>query len=283
MRLRINNSRKKKKLQKNRPNYFENKQKEISDSQRLIQELSEFESQKQEELNQQEEPSKVQEETFEEIENPTTAPIEEEAIAQETTQIEEDLIFNNEANEINVKNESQDEFQELNEKINEEIHEAISEDAAIQTEENSKTEEEAENVDPQDQPYYTAPPQEDLYIDVLDETEVKIEEEKEEVKIETEEITPQKNDTIDLLPMEEEQSDDESLDLSDDELDFFQMAQDSEKELENNNNNNDNDDEIDLSELAQNSINESFDDIVNTKKEPSAQTISVDKNVDVRK
>ena len=104
-----------------------------------LQELSEFESQRQEELNQQEEPSKVQEETFEEIENPTTAPIEEEAIAQETTQIEEDLIFNNEANKINVKNESQDEFQELNEKINEEIHEAISEDAAIQTEENSKT------------------------------------------------------------------------------------------------------------------------------------------------
>ena len=71
------------------------------------------------------------------------------------------------------------------------------------------------------------------------------------------------------------------MDLSDDELDFFQMAQDSENEDEEENSQDNNDDDIDLNAIADDSLNESFEEIINTKNQQNNQTIALDEKTTI--
>ncbi len=117
----------------------------------------------------------------------------------------------------------------------------------------------------------------------------KIEQTINEALVDTKDIETQKNNTAltnNIIKHDEAQisdehqtsnssNDDESFTFSDEVLDFYEMTQiddshdDKDISLENLDNNQDND--IDLSEIADNSIDATFEKIVNAKNEPKAQ------------
>lgn len=85
----------------------------------------------------------------------------------------------------------------------------------------------------------------------------------------------------------------EQIDISDEELDFFQMAQDSQDEYEEEEKPEEKEpqaqeekieekeEEIDLGEIADNSIDENFEEIINAKKQHNPQMIDVDENIQI--
>lgn len=313
-----------------RGDYFENKnqqeQEKISDSQRLIQELSAFEASQKEALEAQEEQNQ---ESFEEIENPKIEEnieaqeskplIQEEELVVETSQITTDSNddFQNlaieeneqETQEENIEEsidnniediasqEAQDEIKETNiqstqqQTQTKELElEELSEDEELITRDISAQQIEVQNTQEQENSLLV---EDDLIIAQDDIPTIDIQEEaKEETKDEEVKISVLDADLIDPSidentseTIDENKQNDNELgdnELGDDELDFFQMAQDSEEFEEDNDDDNQNsaqteqEDDIDLNEIADNSINNSFEEIINTKNQQNTQTIEVD-------
>lgn len=225
--------------------YFENK--EMTDSARLIKELSEFEANQKLKAQKQEYNTDSQE-TFEEIEDPnTTTSCQEDSQATETQETEaieeaeEDLIF-------------------AKEKVAEETFETDSIEENIEKIDEIK--EENEEI-PQTEPEQ-ANKEEKVNFEELIQEEI--------VQENTDEITV--FDTQELLVDETNENQEQEIDLSDEELDFFQMAQDSENMYNQAEENQE--DDVDLNEIADTSLDNSFEEIINTKNEQPAQSIAID-------
>ena len=256
--------------------YFKNKE-NVSDSERLIQELSDFEAQRQENLKEQEETQEDNKETFEEIEDPN---INHEKI-EETTQ--EDLIFNEEEKEeiapqVEIKNEAQDNFQEITSQTEEDnsFEDILEETNKVETIEEINEEETSLSEDLQEINL-----EEDTNTQELQPSEfqdIEIEKTTEE-ETQTQENTQDSSDELPILDDESDFEQEHDMDLSDDELDFFQMAQDSENENEEELSQDS--DDIDLNAIADDSLDESFEEIINTKNQQNAQTIEVDEKTTI--
>ena len=256
--------------------YFKNKE-NVSDSERLIQELSDFEAQRQENLKEQEEIQEDSKETFEEIEDPN---INHEKI-EETTQ--EDLIFNEEEKEeiapqVEIKNEAQDNFQEITSQTEEDnsFEDILEETNKVETIEEINEEETSLSEDLQEINL-----EEDTNTQELQPSEfqdIEIEKTTEE-ETQTQENTQDSSDELPILDDESDFEQEHDMDLSDDELDFFQMAQDSENENEEESSQDS--DDIDLNAIADDSLDESFEEIINTKNQQNAQTIEVDEKTTI--
>ena len=311
--------------------YFENKaqiaKEQISDSQRLIQELSAFEASQQETLKAQAEQS---EETFEEIENPQEIETKETEIAQE-----QDLVFEENQTQETTQTASEDEFQDLGleettqedeidkeesleevvaleetskveevDEINDEILEDIQEETIVEEEKISAQDVELEEFG-EDEELATKDisaeeitsnkenqgnilvEEEDLILsndaDTIDIQEDIVKEETEETKVSV--LDADLIDPAEQFEEEQKETSDENEEdeeLSDDELDFFQMALDSDEDEDENEENDkeetseNNEDDIDLSEIADNSIDSNFEEIINSKNQQNTQTIEVD-------
>ena len=110
--------------------------------------------------------------------------------------------------------------------------------------------------------------------DVITTTEIKKEEVEDTLEIET----------IDLSQKDEVEED---MDLSDDELDFFQMAEDeneNEDELQEESQEQlqeELSDDLDLNEIADNSIDDNFEEIINSKNNQNTQKIALDEKTQI--
>ena len=261
--------------------YFENKaaqeevknqkEEELSDSQRLIKELSEFDSAQKESVGEEVIQEQKNDENFEELENPDNSK----DVKEET-----DLVFEQ---TVQVKTESNDEFQDLV--------------PVIPVQEENKEQEQKEEIEPHKESFNELLKQEENIeeqeateaptIDVVSNVEVATQEtskvqEDEIPTLEDDAISTEQNsqdETIEMDTLEDEEVN-EDMDLSDDELDFFQIAQDSEDEYDEENQE-DEDDDIDLSAIADSSIDNNFEEIINKKSQQSANTIAVDEKTNI--
>ena len=291
-------------------------EKEISDSQRLIQELSDFEASQQETLKSQNETThqiyKVEQEefdtkeTFEEIENPKPKEIEKIENVEEKEEIKEEenkLFFNENTpdeieKDIEVKNEALDDFQDIGVEKEEEItqddeslDELIKQNEEVEEElvQNTEKVEEKEETISFDTVLDEESETESINLEDLKETIIEndsdipaINDETPTAKTETKKEIIEESfemETIDLT--EDSQSD--NIDLTDEELDFFQMAQESENEYEEESQENqeDSQDDIDLNDIANNSIDSNFEEIINTKNSQNANKIAIDEKTHI--
>lgn len=254
--------------------YFENKEtkdESLSDSARLIKELSEFEATQKEVLESKEiSKENHSQETFEDIENPTL---------EENKPISTEDLFEQVEEKVEIKEEAKDDFQDI---IPSEIKEEEVEVEEVK--ENTETEE-----------------QEESFKDILNEEVSSVEESndtlemQEETTIEEEsqeqtldeliennfQETQTSEDSLEIETIDVTSEQEQDMDLSDDELDFFQMAQDSDDEETSQENSETQEDEIDLNEIADNSIDNNFEEIINSKNPQSVQTIALDEKTNI--
>lgn len=290
--------------------YFENKQtqEDISDSARLIKELSEFEANQQEALKSQNENQEIQEETnnneetFEEIENPK--------VEYEELVVEKD-IEESKDEQVELKSETKDDFQdigleedEVQENIEQKEEEQVEKEEKQDSFEDILNEETAqesieseENEDIIEETQADSDEIEDLHEEIIEITQQDTTIEPEELlkKEESDIKATSSQDTVinDTLEMDTidvvDESDEHEMDLSDEELDFFQMAQDSDEEPQEKAQEetqieiqeNQNDDDIDLNAIADSSINDNFEELINTKNQQNSQTIALDEETQI--
>lgn len=277
--------------------FFENKEK--ADSESLIKELSEFDASQKATIEAVDEyiETNAPDEDFDDLEDKNTK--ESNIPPKEEIKTEEDLIFNDtlsSSHQIEQETpQTKDEFQELGTQ-----EEEIVTEQAKETEENSEKE----------------PDQEDEK--TLSESEIS--------------DSQEENQSEEIEETQEAEEQEEQIDISDEELDFFQMAQDSDEEYSENETasaeeeikeevkkeeapqvkppitatsqktkeenvvgtaeekiaqifdkseeaQEENNDAINLAEIADNSINDCFEEIINAKAQPSTQTITIDDNI----
>ena len=284
-----------------------------TDSEKLMEELTRFENEKQNEIkkeaedffkeeikeNNQEESNQEDKETFEEIENPKTEIPEPKLNAdiQENNDVFDDVFEENKHQET-IKAESNDEFQELNDA---EIQEAPEENkteseeqttsfADIFKEENTEPDtslnESIQLEEEQIQPIKEIETKETEELLIKDEDQIEnIENENSQQQISSNEL--QENDE----GIANSSEDEEKIELSDEELDFFQIAKESSMEYEKTSVNVDDveyktqnvqdDNDLNLSEIASNSIDNSFEQIIDTKSDQGIPTIEVDDNIKI--
>ena len=282
----------------NKGDYFENQQK--NDSQKLIDELSALEKK-----NSEEDQQITSQEEFVEIQNPT--PKDKIDEFEELTSEEEikpkgveDL-----AEEI-VPSAENKQNQEENIKVNNIVFDSVSSDDSkennetiafedILEKENNKDTDEIKIKD--DEPVIeekgNSEPEESDKEPKFSSDELIIENNSSENG--TQEDKSESNSTVDLkdsdlliqsngeTAIEEEakettkkQDSNEEISFSDEELDFFQIAQESEID-----NTQGESDELDLLQIADDSVDTSFEDIINNKTETEKQTIEIDKDTKI--
>lgn len=290
---------------------------ENSDSANLIEELSNFEASQQIILKSQEDNNyNNAQETFEEIENPTLV-----------NKVESEILENPE-NDINENStEIEDEFQDINPLEAEEndivdnidetrdeliFQESDSEDKEkiddfFETEENNN-----ENLDNENKNSIAIFDEISQDTEEMEDTEEELNDLFEEenhmqddsieistndsISLSDKEITSNEIESKDEFPIDEiiEETD---VDLSDDELDFFQMAQDDnedndeeeeKKDVDESENNKEEqeieekpEDDIDLNEIADNSIDNNFEEIINSKNQQHKSTLAVDEKIEI--
>ena len=287
--------------------YFANKNnQDTSDSARLIKELSEFEASQKMKIEAQEqvpsqpiEPIETQE-TFEEIEEINLEP-EKQIKNQEA---EEDLVFNKNSEEIfedsenteeEIADESDDEIcddeffeeSEKSEESDEELNQELNQNPNDKTEEEINKEIEKNNE--ADFREIISQETQEAQIDEFQEDSIIISDEEILEETQEDEIFQNNEDSSELLIIENEEkstieddslvNQEENVDFSDEELDFFQMAQESEEEYQEDEEGST--EEIDLNEIANNSIDDSFEEIINTKPQNENQAILLDKNTKI--
>ncbi len=310
-----------------RPDEKEELQK--TDSEKLMEELTKFENEtkKEQQINDtddffeeeiQNEDKALEDqdkETFEEIENPKV-------INQQEKKQEDDFETVSGGFDYSQKNtlESKDEFQELKES-----HETIEENnSEIKIESSNKPSEKTQDTTENTEP---AIKEEEIksFTQTLEEAQDKPENKSsvvqkviEEKNTEEEQIS--KNESTELNSEEKEEDNEEitttnenkisaifnnnnqkvtvelddnqeSIKLSDEELDFFQMAKESSEKYENKNididnieykiQNTDEDDELNLSEIANTSLDNSFEEIIDAKPNQNETTIEIDENTSI--
>ena len=302
-----------------------------TDSEKLMEELTRFENEKKESEDQKQVEDFFEEEisqndlneakeTFEEIENPKTTEIQN-IQPEEKNDIFED-IFENKASEEEIKKEPEDEFQELNDKIEENLE--INEKETNNTEEIKTEEQSFEDIlEKENDEVILQEPKEITEIEENKETEeqktednsiieeepisqIKTETEEPTIQIESENIAiaenPEESTIVNTPPEEKAQenseaelvefgSDNSEIELSDEELDFFQIAKESSIEYEKTNvtvddieyktQNTQDDDDLNLSEIASSSIDNSFEQIIDSKPSQSIPVIEVDENIKI--
>ena len=293
-----------------------------TDSEKLMEELTKFENEKKEnqetqeiddffenkilENNPTEDYTTSDEETFEDIENPQIENTEKEENsekAEEKDDIFED-VFENSNSKTEIKKNSEDEFQELNKSETEDLETSSSETDEFETneKENPQTFEntlkEAENteeisIDEDKEDLQLEDSEKEMQLSIKEDAEIKInenlpiQETSEIIESEKTDIsTPEKEEVIKL-----QEKDEDKTDLSDEELDFFQIAKESSMEYEKTSVNIDNveyktqnvqdDEELNLSEIANNSIDESFEQIIDTKPAQNPSLIEVDEETKI--
>ncbi len=293
----------------NKGDYFENQK---TDSQKLIDELSTLE----EENNKKLEQETASEEEFTEIENPTTEntkdefdeitakPSEEENISKEETEEqtkeepkeevkEQDLVDTNsiclddisnstETSEEIQKTEEKEETEKINDNFKDILEDTNSKNTNTQSSTDNKPEKEEEISIKEETPKNTD--DDDVLEFSLDEDEVEVPTEtKEEKNTDTNEDlvfsgdSPKKENKDELALANDKETEEEKMELSDEELDFFQLAQETNNEQENPQNS----EELDLFQVAADSLDDSFKDIINTKSETEKQTINIDKDTKI--
>ena len=284
-----------------------------TDSEKLMEELTRFENEKQNEIkkeaedffeeeikeNNQEESNQEDKETFEEIENPKTEIPEPKLNAdiQENNDVFDDVFEENKQEEP-IKAESNDEFQELNDA---EIQEAPEENKTESEEQTTSFADifKEENTEPdtslnetiqleeeQIQPIKEIETKETEELLIKDEDQIEnIENENSQQQISSNEL--QENDE----GIANSSEDEEKIELSDEELDFFQIAKESSMEYEKTSVNVDDveyktqnvqdDNDLNLSEIASNSIDNSFEQIIDAKSDQGIPTIEVDDDIKI--
>lgn len=277
-------------------------QEEISDSARLIKELSDFEASQQVILKSQE--SNNLQETFEEIENPTLENETEDEIFKDSD------LEDNTDNNVEIKDEAKDEFQEINiseiqenDSTNENND---SQDGLIFEEKNTEDKEEIsdffetekedqENIDNKNEVSETEIELDDLFEEEADSQNIS-----EEINSNDSTLSIDKGTDEEMLIKDEHQTDEAieevDVDLSDDELDFFQMAQDEDDNEDKIENGPEEDpknieekqeseesyeEDIDLNEIADNSIDNNFEEIINSKNQQHKNTLVVDEKIKI--
>ncbi len=283
----------------NKGDYFENQK---TDSQKLIDELSNLEEENNKKLKQ----DSSSEEEFTEIENPNTEntkdefdeiitkPSKEENVSKETKEetkeikVEEDLVNVNsvclddiskstetEETEKTVQEEKQEETEKINDNFKDILEDVDNQSPAksdeTKQEEVSSNEEETKKTD------------DDIleFSSDKDKTESPKEDKKEQKNEEAEDLvfsgdSPQQKENNEELVLSDndKEIEEEKMELSDEELDFFQLAQETNGEQENS-------EELDLFQVAADSLDDSFKDIINTKSETEKQTIDIDKDTKI--
>ena len=320
--------------------YFEAQQKqEQTHSQKLIEELSNFEKE------QLENSKKDSEEVFEEIKNPEEIKKPEENVSTDEFDVLDEKT-QEETEEQEIKKEAQDDFQELTE-TKEEVKEEIKEEpiSEVQEETIEETQEEVKDVseltpeeiqqnvneifdvkEEEKTEVKEEKPARDIHEEPLTFAEIFEEEDEEETSEQLQEEIEEKIKIEENKETEitKEEIQEEEIDISDEELDFFQLAKDSsfeeetseqpqeitsseeeikeeEKEPEENKeettskeeeniivddikyktSNTEDDEDINLSEAATNSIDNNFNEIINSKPQQTSQTITIDENTKI--
>jgi len=266
---------------------------EKQDSSKIIQELSEFNTKRNAILGQQddeyietnapdEEFDDAKEESFDEIENPDGSRFQENIKSRD----EDDLIFNDSlksSNEIELKTQAKDEFQELkeeSEKVEEKSDELVFQEEYKEPSEENSSEETTETIEEPEETF-----EEETQIDITDEEldffqmaqesndeyediEEKTIEEPEQTAIQesTEEQTPQIINEEYAQDIEEPKN--QSEDIQTNSVEETQEEKHEETQ-----------EEINLSEIADNSIDDNFKEIINKKNNQSTQTITINENI----
>ncbi len=314
-------------------NKQQDNQKQITtpDSQRLLEELGNFEEQQKirQQANENFEniieedvdyfDNNQEKEVFEEIENPAlTEKSSDDFTTFEDTKVDEDK--NAQQEDVEVKKDSNDDFQELNDsdkepkeetqeekEFDELLKQDLEDDETIEEESlQNKTvdlkaddellldEETSEPDDKDDKPSNTEERQEDsLKIDVLNADLIDLSDQNDASDTVVE--SNDNNDTFKFIEDDKKESEtenkgeindetnlsqDESVGFSDDELDFFQIAEESSANYESEKSREENppvdDSDLDLNEIANNSIDTSFEQIIETSKQPKKETFNID-------
>lgn len=314
-------------------NKQQDKQKQITtpDSQRLLEELGNFEEQQKirQQANENFEniieedvdyfDNNQEKEVFEEIENPALPEKSSDDFTTfEDTKVDEDK--NAQQEDVEVKKDSNDDFQELNDsdkepkaetqeekEFDELLKQDLEDDETIEEESlQNKTvdlkaddellldEETSEPDDKDDKPSNTEERQEDsLKIDVLNADLIDLSDQNDASDTVVE--SNDNNDTFKFIEDDKKESEtenkgeindetnlsqDESVGFSDDELDFFQIAEESSANYESEKSREENppvdDSDLDLNEIANNSIDTSFEQIIETSKQPKKETFNID-------
>ena len=298
-----------------------------TDSQRLMEELSNFEQ------NSLKEYEKIQEQE-EEIAEESHDEFQEIAQVQEDSQIPQEVQTFKNIQEIKLSNEPQEEFEP---ELQEEVSEYASQEETVQKEEDESAfekerkspeaeEDFSENEVAEVQFVQNQTADELPEIEPLNTATENIENESEQIKenireafADTLQIEEDNNAEESVEKTDEEDSapviiDDKNLEISDEELDFFEIAKDSEgvqkqetividdveykstsdeyKSTSDNSENNiieiaeDEDDkkedDLDLSEVASNAIENNFNDIINAKKTENKPTFEIDENTSIQ-
>lgn len=235
-------------------------------------------------LKEDNEPDDFQEITEVEAEKPSEEVEDKKEEAETTEEIEiteeEDLIFP-EDNKEKIS---------LEEKIQEKIEEEKAEDKVIDKAESAEENAVKETVEIKEETLEAKLEKEPIKTEEITE-EIEIKEEvslvskEEEITIEDDEPFVFKEDE-DLVPTtskekekEEEKKEEEPLEqtvISENELDFFELANQTSAQAKEINSN-----EINLSEIADNSIDDNFKDIINSKEEKNSQILKIDDNTEL--
>lgn len=298
-----------------------------TDSERLMAELSRFEEENlkkevnenfEKEISEVDSPETDEEKEFEEIENPKITSAEH--VPEEKDDFFEDVLPDTSAQEI--KKESNDEFQELdNAKETKEDETPEEKTSGSESFEDILKDEEKAVQEPKDAAPASADAEESkdseeesalsLDADVIEidsAPELEISNDDTQIKAEAAEeaLEPKKDenksfDDFNLVEfgeqaetpaesLESENQESDEIELSDEELDFFQIAKESSIEYEKDSpdtveyktqNDPQDDDDIDLSDIANSSLDSSFEQIINTKNAPASSSIEIDENTKI--
>ncbi|MBR6298182.1 MAG: hypothetical protein IKR34_02940 [Candidatus Gastranaerophilales bacterium] len=282
----------------NKGDYFENQQK--NDSQKLIDELSALEKK-----NSEEDQQITSQEEFVEIQNPTPKDkidefeeltSEEEIKPKGVEDLAEEIVPSaenkqNQEENIEVNNIV---FDSVSSDDSKENNETIAFEDILEKENNKDTDEiKIKDDEPVIEEKGNSEPEESDKEPKFSSDELIIENNSSENG--TQEDKSESNSTVDLkdsdlliqsngeTAIEEEakettkkQDSNEEISFSDEELDFFQIAQESEID-----NTQGESDELDLLQIADDSVDTSFEDIINNKTETEKQTIEIDKDTKI--
>lgn len=263
----------------NKGDYFENQQK--TDSQKLISELSVLEKENNKKI---EEKSPANEE-FVELQNPTEQDkvdeFEEIVAKEENTAQDEpdnlqsvqepagDIAEDNNDNSEEIKIDSLPDIKEDNE---------TNDDKAVPEAENELVIEEDNKINFDDDLVKTE--QSEVKEEIIkQESEEKDTFSLEELAVETPESKQEEPKEEEKKQEQKQETDTNSGDVinfSDEELDFFQMAQDDEVQTDVSKS-----DTLDLSEVADTSVDTSFENIINTEAEAEKQTLNLDNDTTI--
>lgn len=296
-----------------RGDFFENQKK--SDSEKLLNELNqieEFEESDEEQeveiiAEEESDEETIKEEEFEEIQNPNKTNTEEEIkeeqeveIIEETKETESSIAIENKES-VEDDDKTAENSEEIKEIENLETTETSDKEAEKSAEQIEIKEDEGSDLiftesteENKNEKNNEAEEKDDLIFE-KEAKEIKESSDNEEdiLSLKDENIVIEEaNDDILKIhddkneeTIQKEDNSDEEVNFSDEELDFFQMAKESSNQYNKEEEEEENSDELDLSEVANTSLNNSFEDIINTESDENNEnndlTLQIDDNTTI--